>query len=109
MDSQKLIDTLLDLKENRRLSSESEAMMKPFVGEKDSLPFIFLNRVVHFRVDWTKNIQRVNRFWQNWQKVNLNVQFCFRHLKMSGLKDFPKRMHLFQMLRCWLWIIYIKE
>ena len=42
MDSQKLIDTLLDLKENRRLSSESEAMMKPFVGEKDSLPFIFL-------------------------------------------------------------------
>ena len=42
MDSQKLIDTLLDLKENRRLSSESEAILKPFVGEKDSLPFIFL-------------------------------------------------------------------
>ena len=42
MDRQKLIDTLLDLKENRRLSSESEAILKPFVGEKDSLSFIFL-------------------------------------------------------------------
>ena len=48
MDSQKLIDTLLDLKENRRLSSESEAMMKPFVGEKDSLPFIFLESSTTF-------------------------------------------------------------
>ena len=42
MDSQKLIDTLRDLKENRRLSSESEVIIKPFVGEKDSLSFIFL-------------------------------------------------------------------
>lgn len=42
MDRLKLIDTLRDLKENRRLSSESEVIIKPFVGEKDSLSFIFL-------------------------------------------------------------------
>ena len=68
MDRQKLIDTLLDLKENRRLSSESEAMMKPFVGEKDSLPFIFLESSSTFSSRLTKNIQRVKRFCKTGRK-----------------------------------------
>ena len=38
----KLIDTLKDLKETRRLSSESEAMMKPFVGFKTEFSFSFI-------------------------------------------------------------------
>ena len=42
MDKEKLIETLKDLKENRRLSSESEAIMKPLVGVKSFFPFSFV-------------------------------------------------------------------
>ena len=42
VNSQSLIDTLKDLKENRRLSSESEAIMKPFVGNTDQFSFSFV-------------------------------------------------------------------
>ena len=41
VDKQKLIDTVRDLKENRRLSSESEAIMKPFVGGVSEFTFSF--------------------------------------------------------------------
>ena len=38
----KLIETLKDLKETRRLSSESEAMIKPFIGLQSELIFSFI-------------------------------------------------------------------
>jgi hypothetical protein len=41
VEKQKLIDTLRDLKENRRLSSESEAILKPFVGVVSEFTFAF--------------------------------------------------------------------
>ena len=41
VEKQKLIDTLKDLKENRRLSSESEAILKPFVGVVSEFTFTF--------------------------------------------------------------------
>ena len=37
-----LIETLKDLKETRRLSSESEAMMKPFIGLQTEFSFSFI-------------------------------------------------------------------
>ena len=37
-----LLDTLKDLRENRRLSSESEAILKPFVGVVSEFTFTFL-------------------------------------------------------------------
>ena len=43
MDKEKLIEKLKDLKENRRLSSESEAIMKPLVGGKYLFPFCFVD------------------------------------------------------------------
>ncbi|MBT5717725.1 MAG: hypothetical protein HOI70_12510 [Opitutae bacterium] len=42
VDKEKLIETLRDLKENRRLSSESEAIIKPLVGGKALLSFSFV-------------------------------------------------------------------
>ena len=48
MEKQKLIDTLRDLKENRRLSSESEAIMKPFVGGVSEFTFSFFEASTTF-------------------------------------------------------------
>lgn len=42
VDKEILIETLRDLKENRRLSSESEAIMKPLVGGKYLFTFSFI-------------------------------------------------------------------
>ena len=42
VDKEILIETLRDLKENRRLSSESEAIIKPLVGGKYLFPFSFV-------------------------------------------------------------------
>ena len=42
VNSQSLIDTLKDLKENRRLSSESEDIMESFVGNTDQFSFSFI-------------------------------------------------------------------
>ena len=39
----KLIETLKDLKENRRLSSESEEILAPFIGQSFTLSFRFLS------------------------------------------------------------------
>lgn len=46
-----LLDTLKDLRENRRLSSESEAILKPFVGLVSEFTFTFLKQAVLFPVD----------------------------------------------------------
>lgn len=43
MSTIKLIETLKDLKENRRLSSESEEILAPFIGQSFSLSFRFLS------------------------------------------------------------------
>ena len=42
MNSLNLIDTLKDLKENRRLSTESEGIIKPFIGMVETFSFSFL-------------------------------------------------------------------
>lgn len=42
MDRKGLIETLKDLKDNRRLSSESKAIIKPFIGNFDQFSFSFL-------------------------------------------------------------------
>ncbi len=42
MEKKELIDVLIDLKDNRRLSSESEAIIKPFVGKSARFTFSFL-------------------------------------------------------------------
>jgi len=43
VNNKKLTDSLKDIKENRRLSSESEAILAPFVGQSFSLAFRFLS------------------------------------------------------------------
>ena len=67
MDKEKLLETLKDLKENRRLSSESEAIMKPLVGSKYLFPFSFVEASSTFssRLDdsYSKGKTVVANFW----------------------------------------------
>ena len=67
MDKEILIETLRDLKENRRLSSESEAIMKPLVGGKYLFPFSFVEASSTFssRLDdsYSKGKTVVANFW----------------------------------------------
>ena len=48
MKNKKLAEVLRDIKENRRLSSESEAMLAPFVGQSFSFNFRFLSTTRSF-------------------------------------------------------------
>ena len=67
VDKEILIETLRDLKENRRLSSESEAIMKPLVGGKYLFPFSFVEASSTFssRLDdsYSKGKTVVANFW----------------------------------------------
>lgn len=76
VDKEILIETLRDLKENRRLSSESEAIMKPLVGGKYLLPFSFVEASSTFS-------SRLDDSYSNGKTVVAN--FCDCDLECSIL------------------------
>ena len=76
VDKEILIETLRDLKENRRLSSESEAIIKPLVGGKYLFPFSFVEASSTFS-------SRLDDSYSNGKTVVAN--FCDCDLECSIL------------------------
>ncbi len=77
MDKEKLIETLKDLKENRRLSSESEAIMKPLVGGKYLFPFSFVEASSTFSSRLDNSYSKGKTVVANFLDCNLECSILF--------------------------------
>ena len=102
----KLIDTLKDLKATRRLSSESEAMMKPFVGFKTEFSFSFIESSSTFASRLGDEFKDGMTVIAQFENTELECSILLPPQKILGSQTSPKTKNLPLLLLSLNWIIF---
>jgi hypothetical protein len=86
----KLIDTLQDLKENRRLSSESEKILKPFIGVVNKFTFSFIEGSRTFSSQVDDHFANGQTVWAHFVDYGLECSILYPPSENEWVDGFSK-------------------